>query len=113
MRLRHRRRLIRGGTAAEPGNKEGALMNAGRTVLLILSALAVTVFTMRIVRILRAINTGRGEYSFDKAGVRFKNLLVNGFCQKTVLKKLSGLGHVIIFWGFFFLVLDALEDMIS
>jgi Fe-S oxidoreductase/nitrate reductase gamma subunit len=59
------------------------------------------------------VNIGQGVLGFDEIGGRTKDLLVKGFGQKLVLRRPSGFGHLIIFYGFFVLTYGTLESLIA
>lgn len=88
-------------------------MGLGNVVLLLLIVVAHGVFFWRLALIWRLVHLGRGGLGLNEVPGRLKDLLVKGFGQKLVLKEPAGLGHFLIFWGFFILTYGTLEGLID
>lgn len=88
-------------------------MTPGGWVLLVLIVAAHTVFILRLFHIYKLVNLGQGTIGLDDMGRRIKDLLIKGFGQTLVLRKLSGVGHALIFWGFFVITYGTLEGLIA
>lgn len=87
------------------------LLNGTLTLLLIV--IAHVVFLRRMYHLYRWINLGRGELPWNELPRRFRDVAIKGFAQSLVLRKPSGLGHALIFWGFFALALGTTEALIG
>ena len=88
-------------------------MGIGNVVLLVLIVAAHVAFFLRVYRIYRLVNLGHGTLGLNTMAGRAKDLLVKGFGQKLVLREPSGLGHFLIFWGFWILTFGTLEGLIN
>ena len=86
-------------------------MTGESLILSILIVIAFTLFFFRLAYLVRLINLGQDSFSFVPASRRFKAVLLNGFGQRIVLRKLSGVGHFFIFWGFLFLAFGTIEGL--
>lgn len=64
-----------------------------------------------VYRLYRILNLGTYENRFDRIGERIKSVLVNVFGQKSVLREPSGLGHLIMFWGFIMITIGTVESL--
>lgn len=82
-------------------------------LLLALIVAAHGVFAYRALLIYRLVHLGQGKLGIDDPGDRFRDLLVKGFGQTLVLRKPSGIGHLVIFYGFFALTWGTLEGLIA
>lgn len=88
-------------------------MGIGNIVLLVLIVAAHLAFFLRVYHIYQLVNLGQGSLGLDTMAVRAKDLLVKGFGQKLVLREPSGLGHFLIFWGFWILTFGTVEGLIN
>lgn len=85
-------------------------MSVEQIVLTAFLVSTLSVFSYRVVRILRAVRAGRGETRWDRPGVRLKNAIVYGVFQRKVIRDpYSGVLHVFIFWAFAVLLLSVVE----
>ncbi len=82
-------------------------------LLLLLIVAAHAAFFRRALQIYRYVNLGQGSLGMNHFAERCKDLLVKGFGQRLVLRKPSGMGHALIFWGFFVLSYGTLEGLIE
>jgi Fe-S oxidoreductase len=82
-------------------------------ILFALIVAAHAVFFHRIWQVYRWVNLGQGTLGLDVLPRRIADLAVKGFGQKLVLRKPSGMGHALIFWGFFVLTFGTLEGLLS
>lgn len=81
------------------------------TLALVISAHAV--FIWRVYHVAQWVNLGQGTLSNASTPDRVKSLLKKGFGQSLVLREKSGIGHAIIFWGFFVITFGTLEGLIQ
>jgi len=88
-------------------------MSVGGFILLVFILVAHAIFFARLFSIYRWIHLGQGTLAWDQLPTRMHDLLVKGFGQKLVLRTRAGIGHAIIFWGFFVLTFGTLEGLIS
>ena len=88
-------------------------MSIENIILLALIVVAHIAFLMRVRQIAQLVSLGQGKLGLDDMGGRIKDLMVKGFGQKLVLKKPSGIGHAIIFYGFFALTWGTTEGLIA
>jgi Fe-S oxidoreductase len=88
-------------------------MTAGNIFILALIVASLAFFLYRLSFLLRLTNLGQGSFNLDGKADRLKSLLIKGFGQHLVLRKISGIGHFFIFWGFFFLSFGAVEGLLS
>ncbi len=88
-------------------------MTLSGLLLLALIVAAHAVFFTRVYFIVRCIHLGEGSLPIDHPLARVKNVLVKGFGQVLVLRQAAGIGHLLIFWGFFVLTYGTLEGLIS
>ena len=88
-------------------------MTIGNIFILVLIIISLFFFMHRLSFLLRLTNLGQGSIPRDRKITRLKNLLIKGLGQHLVLRKISGLGHFFIFWGFFFLSFGAVEGLLS
>lgn len=88
-------------------------MGLDGALLLLLVLVAHGVFAARIVAVFRYICLGQGTLGIDRLGTRVRDVMVKGFGQSLVLRTPSGLGHAVIFWGFFVLTFGTLDGLIS
>ncbi|NLN60043.1 MAG: (Fe-S)-binding protein [Deltaproteobacteria bacterium] len=56
---------------------------------------------------------GRSENRFDRLWSRFRGMLVYGFAQVRVVSEGFGVNHLLLFWGFMFLLLMNVEFLVS
>lgn len=88
-------------------------MTAGGGVLLLFIIAAFAAFFWRLSQIVRFIRLGKGTLATDHPAQRFNDLLIKGFGQKLVLRQPAGIGHFVIFWGFFIITYGTLEALIN
>jgi Fe-S oxidoreductase len=88
-------------------------MTIDNLVILLLIIIATFIFAHRLLYLLRLTNLGEGAFQWDRKTPRFRSLFSKGFGQHLVLRKLSGLGHFFIFWGFFFFALGGGESLLA
>lgn len=88
-------------------------MGVGGLALLLLVLAAHGVFLGRIVQVFRLVCLGQGTLGMDRLPGRIRDVLVKGFGQSLVLRTPSGIGHALIFWGFFVLTYGTLEGLLS
>ena len=88
-------------------------MTLGGGVLLVLILAAHAVFFWRVYEIVRFVQLGKGAWPSGAVAERLKDLLLKGFGQRLVLRQPAGLGHLIIFWGFFILTYGTIEGLIN
>ena len=77
----------------------------GKIILLLLMGIAASVFWHRAKFLISLLKLGKAEYRSDQPGARLKYVLVQVLLQRCVLKNVtkkdrSGLGHMLIFYGF-------------
>ncbi|MBI2424345.1 MAG: 4Fe-4S dicluster domain-containing protein [Candidatus Hydrogenedentes bacterium] len=82
-------------------------------VLLTLIIVAHLIFAIRLINVYQWVNLGQGSLAWDRIPERMNDLFVKGFGQKLVLRKKSGIGHALIFWGFFVLTFGTIEGLVS
>jgi len=88
-------------------------MTIGSVILLILIAASFAVFLRRLIEVYRCINLGQGTFAWGRLPTRVQDLVIKGFLQRLVLRELSGLGHALIFWGFFVISYGSLEGLVA
>lgn len=88
-------------------------MTIGNNLILALMVISAAFFINRLSYLVRLTNLGQGSFHLDRKANRLKNLLTKGLGQHLVLRKVSGIGHFFIFWGFFFLSFGAVEGLLS
>jgi Fe-S oxidoreductase len=88
-------------------------MTIDSLILLALIVISLVLFSLRLIHIIRLINLGQDSFSLNLLGRRFKAILLKGIGQRIVLRKLSGFGHALIFWGFFFLSFGTIEALVK
>lgn len=64
-------------------------------------------------RLFAMICLGEGENRFDRLWSRFRGMLVYAFAQARVVSEGFGVNHLLLFWGFMFLLLMNLEFLVS
>lgn len=87
-------------------------MTLGGLLLVVLIVAAHAVFFARVYFIFRCIRLGQGSLPAAHPLLRMKDVLVKGFGQVLVLRQPAGIGHFLIFWGFFVLTYGTLEGLI-
>jgi Fe-S oxidoreductase/nitrate reductase gamma subunit len=88
-------------------------MTFGSLVLLALIIGAHVFFLRRVVQIVRFIRLGQGNFLTDRPLPRVWDVASKGFGQTLVLRTPAGIGHAVIFWGFFVLTFGTLEGLIA
>jgi len=88
-------------------------MSIENLILIALIVAAHAIFINRVVHVFRLVNMGQGKLYEDQLGGRIKDLLIKGFGQKLVLAQPSGIGHAVIFYGFFALTWGTAEGLIA
>jgi Fe-S oxidoreductase len=81
--------------------------------LLVLIVAAHVAFALRLRNVYQWVNLGKGELGLDRLPGRMMDVLVKGFGQSLVLRKPAGIGHALIFWGFFVLTFGTLDGLLS
>ncbi|MBN1548420.1 MAG: (Fe-S)-binding protein [Syntrophaceae bacterium] len=74
---------------------------------------AVGFFLRNLYRLFAMICLGGSENRFDRLWLRFRGMLVYAFGQVRVVSEGFGLNHLLLFWGFMFLLLMNLEFLVS
>ncbi len=74
-------------------------------LFVVLSLVAAAFFLRSVYRLLAMMCLGHWENRFDRLGTRLRNVLLDAFGQRRVLKERFGLNHFFIFWGFMALLL--------
>jgi Fe-S oxidoreductase len=85
----------------------------GRLILLALIIAAHGLFLRRVVQIFRYVHLGQGTLPVDAPARRWRDVLIKGFGQRLVLRTPAGIGHLLIFWGFFVLTFGTLETLLA
>jgi Fe-S oxidoreductase len=80
------------------------------TPLLVVSLLF---FCFSLYRRLSLVALGQTTHSFVGFGTGLREMLINAFGQKRVIRKLFGLNHLVIFWSFMVLLLANGEFVVS
>lgn len=88
-------------------------MSIENIILIALIIVAHVAFVLRLRKVFRLVYLGKGDLGLDNLGSRIADLVVKGFGQKLVLKKPSGIGHAVIFYGFFALTWGTTEGLIA
>lgn len=88
-------------------------MGLGGLALLVLILAANAAFFARMVQVFRLVSLGQGTLGLNRLPERVRDLMVKGFGQSLVLRTPSGIGHALIFWGFFVLTYGTTEGLIS
>lgn len=78
-----------------------------------LLAVSMLFFVWSIYRRLSLITLGQTTHTYVGFGAGLREMLVNAFCQKRVLRKLFGFNHLVIFWSFMVLLLANGEFVVS
>ncbi|NOR49735.1 MAG: 4Fe-4S dicluster domain-containing protein, partial [Desulfuromonadales bacterium] len=78
-----------------------------------LLAMSLMFFTWSLYRRLSLITLGQTTHTYVGFGVGLREMLVNAFGQKRVLRKLFGFNHLVIFWSFMVLLLANGEFVVS
>jgi Fe-S oxidoreductase len=74
-------------------------------LLSVLLATAIVAFAYSLMKRIRVLKLAGPSFRIDRFGERFRELIVVGFLQKTVLRELlPGIMHVLIFFGFLVLL---------
>ncbi|MDX9745697.1 MAG: (Fe-S)-binding protein [Syntrophales bacterium] len=74
---------------------------------------AVGFFLRNLYRLFAMICLGQSENRFDRLWSRFRGMLVYGFAQVRVVSEGFGVNHLLLFWGFMFLLLMNVEFLVS
>jgi Fe-S oxidoreductase len=78
----------------------------GKVILFLLLVISVTIFALRIVKLIRLMRLGQTEAGFGDFGKRIAGLLKYVFGQRRLLMvPYPGIAHFFIFWGFVFVVI--------
>jgi hypothetical protein len=78
-----------------------------------LLALSFLFFAWSLYRRLSLITLGQTTHTYVGFGVGLREMLINAFGQKRVLRKLFGFNHLVIFWSFMVLLLANGEFVVS
>ncbi len=79
-------------------------------ILSVLLLVSLAAFTWSMRRRIKLLKCGAPSFKIDRLGARFRELIVVGFLQKTVLREfLPGIMHVMIFFGFLVLLFRTLS----
>jgi Fe-S oxidoreductase len=78
-----------------------------------LLAVSLLFFVWSLYRRLSLVTLGQSTHTYVGIGVGLREMLVNAFCQKRVLRKLFGFNHLVIFWSFMVLLLANGEFVVS
>ena len=76
-------------------------------------AMSLLFFTWSLYRRLSLITLGQTTHTYVGFGAGLREMLVNAFGQKRVLRKLFGFNHLVIFWSFMVLLLANGEFVVS
>lgn len=74
---------------------------------------AVGFFLRNLYRLFAMICLGQPENRFDRLWSRFRGMLVYAFAQVRVVSEGFGVNHLLLFWGFMFLLVVNLEFLLS
>ena len=88
-------------------------MSIEGTAILVIFVAVLTAFTLIVRHLYRVMMKGKPEDRFSRWPDRVKSVLVFVFGQARVLAQPAGIGHFIIFWGFIFITLGTLENILS
>jgi Fe-S oxidoreductase len=88
-------------------------VTASNIILLVLVHLALILFLKKIFQFIKLTKAAQGTLCTDNPGKRIGFVLAKGFGQALVLKKASGLGHFVIFWGFILLTIGTAEGLMA
>ncbi|MDX9754026.1 MAG: (Fe-S)-binding protein [bacterium] len=75
-------------------------MPVSRIVFTILFLASIAFFFRNVYRLFALLCLGKWENRFDHLSTRLKNMLVYAFGQVRVVRKVFGVNHFFIFWGF-------------
>ena len=78
-------------------------------LVILLGVLSAFAFVLRL--LIRSLKLGKPEDRFSRWGERIWSVIVFVGAQARVLAQLSGLGHLIIFYGFIFISLGTFEHI--
>lgn len=89
-------------------------MSPVESLLFLFVAVGAVGFLFRnLYRLFAMICLGEGENRFDRLWSRFRGMLVYAFAQVRVVSEGFGVNHLLLFWGFMFLLLMNLEFLVS
>jgi len=88
-------------------------MSIHTMIFIPLLSLSLLFFAWSLYRRLSLITLGQTTHTYVGFGAGLREMLVNAFGQKRVLRKLFGFNHLVIFWSFMVLLLANGEFVIS